>query len=211
MSANNSVFIKICGLSEPMTLQTAIDAGAHAVGFVFAPGSPRTISPGVARALVSQVPATVETVGVFRKQPLAEVLDIARAAKVKTVQLHGNEPVEDLDRLRAEGFGTIRALSVAEYLTQAKLDPEGIKRHRLLLDAPIPGAGIPFDPAEILANPPFVGWILAGGLTPYNVAELIRQVHPTGVDVSSGVETERGVKDSGLIQEFIAVAKSAGK
>lgn len=203
------MFIKICGLSEPETLAAAVDAGADAVGFVFAPGSPRTVTAEVARELVAQVPDTVETVGVFRGQPLDEVIATARAAGVRTVQLHGGEPVADLDRLRTEKFGTIRALSVDEYLVLTKEDPEGLKRHRLLLDAPIPGAGIPFDPAPILSHPPFVGWILAGGLTPSNVAELIGQVHPTGVDVSSGVESSRGVKDALLIAQFIAAARNA--
>lgn len=203
------MFIKICGLSEPETLAAAVDAGADAVGFVFAPGSPRTVTAEVAHELVAQVPDTVETVGVFRGQPLDEVIATARAAGVRTVQLHGGEPVADLDRLRTEKFGTIRALSVDEYLVLTKEDPEGLKRHRLLLDAPIPGAGIPFDPAPILSHPPFVGWILAGGLTPSNVAELIGQVHPTGVDVSSGVESSRGVKDALLIAQFIAAARNA--
>ncbi|XBH21546.1 phosphoribosylanthranilate isomerase [Jonesiaceae bacterium BS-20] len=203
------MFIKICGLSGPETLAAAVAAGADAVGFVFAPGSPRTVTAEVARELVAQVPDTVETVGVFRGQPIDEVIATARAAGVRTVQLHGGEPVADLDRLRTEKLGTIRALSVAEYLGLLEEDPEGLKRHRLLLDAPIPGAGIPFDPAPILSHPPFVGWILAGGLTPSNVAELIGQVHPTGVDVSSGVESSRGIKDALLIAQFIAAARNA--
>lgn len=143
----------------------------------------------------------------FRGQPIDEVIATARAAGVRTVQLHGGEPVADLDRLGAEKLGTVRALSVDEYLVLLEEDPEGLKRHRLLLDAPIPGAGIPFDPAPILAHPPFVGWILAGGLNPSNVAELSGQVHPTGVDVPSGVESSRGVKDAQLIAEFVTAAR----
>lgn len=207
------MFVKICGLREPETLAAAIDAGADAVGFVFAPGSPRTIDAETARPLVRQVPASVQTVGVFRKQPLDEVLSIARAAGVSTVQFHGDEPLADLDRARAEGFDTIRALSLDEYLRELKNDPEALRAHRLLLDAPVPGAGEPFDTAALIENPPPTGWLLAGGLHPGNVAELAAALTgpaaASGVDVSSGVESSRGIKDAALIRAFIAAARSA--
>lgn len=204
---DGAMFVKICGLSEPATLAAAVEAGANAVGFVFAPGSPRTVAPEVVGELVLRVPVMIETVGVFRKQPIAAVIEMARLAGVQTVQLHGGEPLADFDLLAEHGFGTIRALSVDEYLTELENDPEGLEVHRLLLDAPIPGAGIPFDPAPILAHRPGGQWLLAGGLTPANVRQLIRQVTPGGVDVSSGVESSRGVKDAQLIRDFIAAAQ----
>lgn len=202
------MFVKICGLVEPVTLTAAVRGGADAVGFVFAPGSPRTVASQTVRELLRLVPDTVETVGVFRGQPVEQVLDLARAAGVRTVQMHGGEPLEDLERMRAAGFDVIRALSVAEYLSELDRQPEGIALHRLLLDAPIPGAGIPFDPEPLLGKRPPRDWLLAGGLNPSNVASLIEQVRPAGVDVSSGVESSRGVKDAGLIANFIASARS---
>lgn len=201
------MFVKICGLVEPVTLAAAVRSGADAVGFVFAPGSPRTVDPQTVRDLLRLVPDTVETVGVFRKQAIDEVLEIARAAGVCTVQMHGGEPLEDLERVRAAGFDVIRALSGAEYLSEMDRQPEDISLHRLLLDAPVPGAGVPFDLQPLLGRRPPRDWLLAGGLNPSNVASLIEQARPGGVDVSSGVENSRGVKDVELIERFIAAAR----
>lgn len=203
------MFVKICGLSEPVTLAAALEAGADAVGFVFAAGSPRTVDAATVRELVQAVPASVHTVGVFRRQPLDEVMHTARAAGVSTVQLHGGEPVADLDGLREQGFDTIRALSLDEYLSALANDPSGLSRHRLLIDAPVPGAGEPFDTSALLAQPPHGQWLLAGGLHPDNVAALIAETRPGGVDVSSGVESSRGVKDAALITAFVTAARSA--
>ena len=204
---DGAMFVKICGLSEPVTLAAAVEAGANAVGFVFAQVSPRTVAPEVVRELVLQVPAMTETVGVFRNQPIDKVIEMARIAGVRTVQLHGGEPLADFTLLQEHGFDTIRALSVDEYVAELERDPEGLQAHRLLLDAPIPGAGIPFDPAPILSHRPGGQWLLAGGLTPANVRKLVRQVSPGGVDVSSGVESSRGVKDVQLIRDFIAAVR----
>ena len=98
------LYIKICGLSTPESVAAAVEAGADAVGFVFAPGSPRTVDAELAASLGQAVPADVETVGVFRNQPLAEVMDIATRAAVSTVQLHGDEPLDDIRALQARGF-----------------------------------------------------------------------------------------------------------
>ncbi len=203
------MFVKICGLRTPATLDAAVQAGADAVGFVFAPGSPRTVDAATVRLLVTSVPDGIRTVGVFRRQPLDEVIATAHLAGVDTVQLHGGEPLDDFDRLRAEGFGTIRALSIDEYVHEARTAPESLFAHRLLIDAPIPGAGEPFDATGLRAHPPQGDWLLAGGLTPDNVADLIRATAPAGVDVSSGVESTRGQKDVSLIRAFLAAAHSA--
>jgi len=203
------MFVKICGLREPATLAAAIEAGADAVGFVFAPGSPRTVDAETARDLLKKAPEGILTVGVFRRQPIDEVIATARAARVNTVQLHGGEPLADFARLTAEGFGTIRALSIDEYAREAQNNPEGLHAHRLLIDAPMPGAGEPFDPTALIEHPPHGDWLLAGGLHPGNVAELVAATAATGVDVSSGVESARGHKDSTLIRRFIAAARAS--
>ena len=203
------MFVKICGLRDRETLAAAVSGGADAVGFVFAPGGPRTINPLVVADLLRAVPDGVETVGVFRRQPIDEVIETALAAGVSTVQLHGGEPLSDCERVRAEGFGVIRALSVEDYLDERDRDPQGLASHRLLIDSPVPGAGLTFDPAPLIAHRPPGNWLLAGGLSPENVAGLIAQVRPGGVDVSSGVESARGVKDARLIEAFLAAARSA--
>ncbi|MGL3805442.1 phosphoribosylanthranilate isomerase [Paeniglutamicibacter sp. R2-26] len=203
------LYIKICGLSTPDSVAAAVAAGADAVGFVFAPGSPRTVDAESARTLGEAVPSAIETVGVFRNQPLAEVLDIATRAGVSTVQLHGDEPLGDILALQDAGFRTLRAFSVDAFEALGPEERALWDTERILLDAVEPGAGVTFDASDVLARPPAGMWLLAGGLNPGNVAALVKTLNPGGVDVSSGVESSRGVKDNGLIAEFIRAARSA--
>lgn len=196
------MFVKVCGLRTPETVDAAVEAGADAVGFVFAPGSVRLIDAASAAALVARVPDGVETVGVFRSQPIDEVLRLARASAVSTIQLHGDEPDGHFAAAAEAGFRTIRAISAARFTASGHAGSE-----RLLIDATVPGSGATFDPAE-LPVPPSTSWLLAGGLRPDNVAGLIAAFGPSGVDVSSGVESSPGVKDSAAIRSFIAAARS---
>ncbi|NMD56694.1 MULTISPECIES: phosphoribosylanthranilate isomerase [Tsukamurella] len=195
------MFVKVCGLRTVETVDAAVDAGADAVGFVFAPGSVRLIEPAAAAELIARVPERVETVGVFRGQPIDEVLRLARASGVGTIQLHGDEPGDHFVRAAAAGFRTIRAISAARYTESGHGGDE-----RLLIDATVPGSGATFDPAD-LPVPPRADWLLAGGLRPDNVAALIAAFGPSGVDVSSGVESAPGVKDPSLIRRFVAAAR----
>ncbi|WP_411731113.1 phosphoribosylanthranilate isomerase [Paeniglutamicibacter sp.] len=206
---NHELYVKICGLRTPETVAAAVAAGANAVGFVFAPGSPRTVEPELVKCLVAEVPEHVETVGVFRNQPVEEVIDVARRAGVGSVQLHGNEPYADLEALQAQGFATLRAFSIDGYRGLDDAERKRWESGRILLDAVEPGAGVTFDASELVAAPPAGTWILAGGLNPGNVAHLVGTLRPAGVDVSSGVESSRGTKDVRLIEAFIAAARSA--
>lgn len=201
------MFIKICGLSTAATVGAAVEHGADALGFVFAPGSPRTISPDRAAALIADVPAGVETVGVFRNQPIEDVLTTARAAGVSTVQLHGDEVDDDHHRVEQAGFHSLRAFSAQAYRELDVPRRQFWSNQRILLDAVRPGAGVTFDPAQVHEVPPTGFWLLAGGLDPTNVADLIAELTPSGVDVSSGVESSRGIKDPGRIAEFISAAR----
>ncbi|TWS24082.1 phosphoribosylanthranilate isomerase [Tsukamurella sputi] len=194
------MFVKVCGLRTPEAVDAAVEAGADAVGFVFAPGSVRLIDPASASVLLARVPERVETVGVFRGQPIDEVVRLARASGVGTIQLHGDEPDDHFARAAA-GFRTIRAISAARFTESGHAGQE-----RLLIDATVPGSGATFDPAD-LPVPPSVDWLLAGGLRPDNVAALIDAFEPSGVDVSSGVESAPGVKDPALIRAFIAATR----
>ena len=138
-------YVKICGLRTPEAVAAAVDAGADAIGFVFAPGGPRTVSAELARSLGEAVPAEIETVGVFRNQPIGEVIETARAAAVSTVQLHGDEPLSDLRLLEDAGFRTLRAFSAEAYSALPEDEKADWETGRILLDAVEPGAGVTFD------------------------------------------------------------------
>jgi phosphoribosylanthranilate isomerase len=202
------MYVKICGLQTAETVAAAVEAGANAIGFIFAPGSPRTVSAELAAELGRDIPQDVEIVGVFRNQSLNEVLTTAHAASVTTVQLHGHESLADMTRLREEGFRTLRAFSVEDYNALTVDEKLAWESERVLLDAVEPGAGVAFDATALAGGAPKGFWLLAGGLNPRNVADLAAGLNPAGVDVSSGVESSRGVKDVALIREFVAAARA---
>ncbi|MGK9147511.1 phosphoribosylanthranilate isomerase [Plantibacter flavus] len=203
------MWVKVCGLSESTSVAAAVEAGVDAVGFVFAPGSPRTVEPALAASLIGDVPESVLTVGVFRRQSVEEVSRLAGEAGVQAVQLHGDEPADVFHELQAMGWRTLRATSAVHYASENAAQRAAFAEEFLLLDAPDPGAGKTFDTIALVANPPTREWILAGGLTPDNVQGLVAELSPWGVDVSSGVESSRGVKSPDLIRAFVAAARSA--
>lgn len=200
-------WIKICGLSTPETVDAAVDAGADAVGFVFAAGSPRTVTADLAKELVERVPEGIDAVGVFRDQQIDEVVGIASAVGLTTLQLHGGESASDFARARDAGFFTIRAVSTEDYLRETPEQRAAFDHDLLLLDAAVPGSGRLVEPATI-AGKVDEAWILAGGLTPANVVAAVEALDPDGVDVSSGVESERGVKDAAKIRAFVEAVRS---
>ncbi|MEU1351204.1 phosphoribosylanthranilate isomerase [Streptomyces sp. NPDC005795] len=199
------MYIKVCGLSRPEDVAAAVEAGADAIGFVLTP-SPRQVTPASVRALTALVPEGTATVAVFRGEPLDEVRRAAAEAGVDTVQLHGGEPPEAFAALRADGFRLIRATSPAA--GGAPLETGAYGEDLLIIDSPRPGSGERWDPAALGVSPTGP-WLLAGGLSPDNVAGAVTGLRPWGVDVSSGVEHTRGVKDTGLIREFVAAARAA--
>ncbi|MEU3315550.1 phosphoribosylanthranilate isomerase [Streptomyces sp. NPDC006687] len=200
MSEGESVFIKICGLKTPEDVDVAVAAGAGAVGFVLAPGSPRTVTAALARELGARVPEGVLTVGVFRGQPLEEVRRLTEESGVRGVQLHGDEGPGFYEELRAPGRTLLRA--TAEHVARCGEYGEDL----LLIDAPDPGSGTPWNWGSAQFRAPQGRWLLAGGLSPANVREAVRATGAWGVDVSSGVERERGVKSPELIRAFIDAA-----
>lgn len=209
--------IKICGVRDADTARSAIEAGADYIGLVFAEGSPRRIEIADARNLVAAVCAastTVEPVALFSNQSRAVIEEVLEHAAFKIIQLHGDE-----NRAFVESLAGVRVFKAVPF-DPVKIDlwrnaPRNVAA--LLIDAPTKpgeltgGSGRVFD-WEVLANldktglPPI---ILAGGLTPGNVAEAIRTTHPYAVDVSSGVESSRGVKDTALIRTFCDAVHSA--
>ncbi|MFI8344422.1 phosphoribosylanthranilate isomerase [Streptomyces sp. NPDC085639] len=198
----SDLFVKICGLKTAHDVDVAVAAGADAVGFVFAPGSPRTVDAAAARELAGRVPDGVLTVGVFRGQSVAQVRRFAEESGVRGVQLHGEEGPEDFAALRAEGRTLLRA--TAEHVKRCGEYGEDL----LLLDAPDPGSGKPWNWGSADFTAPEGRWLLAGGLNPGNVREAVEATGAWGVDVSSGVERERGVKSPELIRAFIDAARA---
>jgi len=180
--------IKICGITRLEDAQAAVAAGANALGFVFWPESPRRVDVAVAKRIASAVP--VVTVGVFVDQPVEEVNDIAEAASLSTIQLHGNETVEYARRMTRPVW---KALTLE---SSVDVWPSDIM---VLLDAHDParkggtGKTIDWQRAADIAKRRQV--VLAGGLKPENVGEAVERVRPYGIDVSSGVEREPGIKD----------------
>ena len=201
-------WVKICGLSTPETVDAAVEAGADAVGFVLAEGSPRTVDAATVRELAARVPAHVEAVGVFRGQGVERVIELARASGLSTVQLHGDESPTDVAAAHAAGLRVVRAVDVATYAAEPEEARVAFREDLLLIDAVTPGAGAVFDGRPLLDAPPHREWLLAGGLDPENVAARLAELQPAGVDVSSGVESSRGVKSVALIREFVAAARS---
>ncbi|MDX3535757.1 phosphoribosylanthranilate isomerase [Streptomyces sp. MB09-01] len=195
------LFVKICGLKTARDVDAAVAAGADAVGFVFAPGSPRTVDAATARELAARVPDSVLTVGVFRGQAVEEVRRFAEESGVRGVQLHGEEAPGDFAALRAEGRTLLRA--TAEHVKRCGEYGEDL----LLLDAPDPGSGKPWNWGSADFTAPEGRWLLAGGLNPGNVREAVAVTGAWGVDVSSGVERERGVKSPELIRAFVESAR----
>lgn len=201
------VRVKICGITREGDARTAEDLGADAVGFVFHPGSPRYIDPDAAGAVSRALGPFIARVGVFVDTPPEEMLRIARTAGLTAVQLHGAEPPEVIDALG--GIPVIKAFRVG-----AGFDPpmvESWRANAYLFDTLVVGdvhggTGRTFDWGLLDGAGEGRRYILAGGLTPENVAEAVRRVGPWGVDVSSGVERSPGIKDAALMRRFIMEA-----
>lgn len=200
------MFVKVCGLSTPESVREAVDAGADAVGFVLT-ASPRVVSPSQAASLLAGVPKTVAPIGVFRDEPVADAIAIARAAGLEWIQLHGARTPADVKTVHDAGMKLVRAITMGA----AQDEFEDWGEDLLLIDAAVPGSGESWDYASVAALPVLQGrnWLLAGGLEPGNVGQASAAAHAWGVDVSSGVEASRGVKDLAKVRAFVHAAKAA--
>ena len=196
------MFVKVCGLSTPESVREAVDAGADAVGFVLT-ASPRVVSPAQVSRLLADVPEGVVAVGVFRHEPVADAVAIARAAGLQWVQLHGDRTREDVKTVHDAGMKLIRAVTMGT-------GPDALGdlgEELLLIDAAVPGSGEAWDYGSVPTAVQGRNWLLAGGLDAANVAEASTAAGAWGVDVSSGVEISRGVKDLAKIRAFVTAAK----
>ena len=199
------MFVKICGITcvEDALLATAL--GADGVGFVFAPSGRKVAAPAV-EDIVRQLPHEMMTVGVFRDQGREQVVKTVNGIGLRAAQLHGHESPEDCRWVAERVPVTIRALWAGSSDLE-RFDEFGADI--LLLDSQEPGSGQVFDwtlASEIPSNRRVV---LAGGLDPGNVGRAIQLLDPFGVDVSSGVEREPGLKDPRLMRAFVEAARAA--
>jgi phosphoribosylanthranilate isomerase len=199
------MFVKICGITNEDDALLAVAMGADAVGFIFAPSS-RQIAAQVAYDIGRRLPPEILTVGVFRDELPARVVEVAHKAGVKAVQLHGRETAAQTIEVGKQIKWVIKAFG-ADDENLPRADQYGTDL--ILLDAPNPGSGKVFDWSVAGDAPDSVRLILAGGLTPDNVGAAIQEVLPWGVDVSTGVEKEPGKKDPLAVMRFIENARAA--
>ncbi len=201
---------KICGVRTPEIARVAVEAGADAVGLVFHPKSPRCVTISEARAVVEALPAAVAAVGVFADEPPEKVLEIAAAAGIHWVQLHGAEAPGCVKLLRAAGLKVIKALF-------ANRPPDFSAAARYEADAflvecaggALPGGNAKtWDYAKARGAGGAVPLILAGGLSPENVAKAAALALPGAVDASSSLESAPGEKDPARIRRFLDSVKS---
>ena len=211
--------IKICGITTPGDAQLVAAAGADAVGLNYYAGSKRYVEPEIAKKIADTLPASVAKVGVFVNASVDEIRTLAAATPLDYVQLHGDEPPEMLAELsdlrvikafrcREKGFA-----SVVRFFSDCH---ENAKPCAVLVDAyhhaEYGGTGRVLDWTQVGREKSMLGdvpLILAGGLTPDNVAKAIRLAGPHGVDTASGVESAPGVKDAAKVRGYVANAKAA--
>jgi phosphoribosylanthranilate isomerase len=203
------VKVKICGITNIDDAMAAVEFGADALGFVFFEGSPRRISHNDAAAIIKKLPSFITPVGVFVDETSEKIEKITAWTGIDVIQLHGNEPPDMCYFLR-------RMIKAIRVKSLESLDPLVHYKDRVsafLLDTFSPdvfgGSGQIFNWDIAAYAKQFGRIILAGGLTPDNVAEATEHVRPYGVDVSSGVESGKGKKDHAKMKLFIEKAKSA--
>ena len=201
----NRVRIKICGVTRAEDALAAVRLGADALGFNFWPGSKRHVTPAAARAIIARLPPFVTPVGVFVNQLEGEMRAIAAESGIQVFQLHGDEPPELCARLP---LPVVKAIPVDQVRALSRLLSYEVSA--FLLDTPsrgYGGSGEPFDWSLAEGVSEVAPVILAGGLTPENVAAAGRAVRPYAVDVASGVESSPGVKDMARMSRFFAAVR----
>lgn len=212
------MIIKICGLSDAEGFDAAVAEGADLVGFVFFPASPRAVTPAQAAALSARHAGGPGRTGLFVDPADDQIAAVLAALPLDILQLHGEETPARCAAIRARfGVPVMKALGVAAPVDLDVLAAYAPAVDRFLLDAKPPpeatrpgGNALAFDWSLTAGRAIPRPWLLAGGLTPGNVAEAIRISGAPGVDVSSGVERGRGIKDPALIAAFIRAARGGG-
>ena len=205
----SNVRSKICGITRLEDALTAVEAGADAIGFVFYAKSPRAVDVRQARAIIAELPPFVTTVGLFVNASRCELNEILEVVPLDLLQFHGDETPADCEGYHRPWIKALRVRPGDDLQAACK---HYAAASGILLDAYVPGVpggtGESFDWSLIpqhLSKP----IILAGGLSADNVAEAIRQVRPYAVDVSGGVEQQKGIKDAAKIEAFMRAVRQA--
>lgn len=196
--------VKICGVRTPADLEACAAAGANAVGLVFAPGSPRELDPAEVVDLIVEMPDALEPIALFA-DPANDLVDAWPGA---WIQLHGEETPERVTAIAAmTGHRIIKAIPFDADAVLAWDEHPDVEI--LLIDGPTGGGGMRFDHAALAAILPELAKpvMIAGGLDPEIVTDVVRHLQPFGVDVSSGVESTRGIKDHDRIRAFMRAAR----
>jgi phosphoribosylanthranilate isomerase len=209
------VAVKICGITDLDAMEAAIDGGADLVGFVFYPPSPRYIEPDMAAELADIIPDDVKLVGLFVDADDATYDKVLGHVRLDMIQCHGKESPERVEFLRQEyGLPVMKAIPIESAQDFDVVDQYKEVADQVLFDtkppknATLPGGNaVSFDWSLLRSRKISLPWMLAGGLTPENVAEAIRISKAKAVDVSSGVEVKPGQKDPAKIRAFIKAAK----
>jgi phosphoribosylanthranilate isomerase len=213
MAKNTAV--KICGLTQPSDVHAVAQAGAVYCGFVFFPKSPRNVSFEQAAAMAVEAPIGLAKVALTVNADDAFLDALTAAVPLDMLQLHGDETPERVQEVKSRyGLPVMKAVGVADADDLPALDVYMKVADQILVDAKPPknadlpgGNGLTFDWRLIAGRRWAVPWMLAGGLTPTNVAEAIAMTGARQIDLSSGVESAPGVKDAVLIRSFMAAVK----
>ncbi len=202
---HGDLLVKLCGVTSEADALLAVGLGYDAVGFILAP-SPRQVAASVAGDIVKRLPRDVLTVGVFRDEAPARVVEIANTVGFGAVQLHGHETAADCRWIRERVACTIKGFSAGDRAIGRFAE---FGADYLLVDGQSPGSGQVFDwrLAEGVVDPQRM--FVSGGLTPDNVADAIAALRPRGVDVASGVEAAPGRKDPEKLRAFVRAARAA--
>ena len=207
---DKQVKVKVCGMTSLKDVLVAVEEGADAVGFIFYKKSPRSVTMKTVREIVLELPPFVDTVGVFVDETAEQINKIADYCNLDIIQLHGDESPTFCKKIRRR---VIKAFRIKDMQSVKKLSSFQVSG--FLLDTFSEnlhgGTGKVFDWNLALPAKKFGPVIMAGGLTPNNVQQAIRQVRPYGVDVCSGVESEPRIKDHKKIRAFLKNAKAARK
>ncbi len=200
--------IKICGITNVEQGTAIAQMGATDLGFICVPSSPRYVNLTMLHPLVTALGSVANTVGVFADFSVMTIAQVVSITELNTVQLHGNESVDFCQELREILPGTeiIKAWRVRDRSDLDKIAAYSEAVDGLLLDAYHPdalgGTGQTLDWEQLAAFTPPIPWLLAGGLTPDNICTALSQLHPDGIDLSSGVEVAPGNKDLALVDRL---------
>jgi len=202
--------IKVCGITEPEDARIAVAAGADGLGFIFVPQSPRHIDPDMVRKITRELPPLVDAVGVFVDEEMEVVEEIMQYCCLSFIQLHGSETPDYCEKISCR---VMKSFSIGQATKSEDFAPYAEAVSGFLLDTlhkdMAGGTGQTFDWQLLEHIKPPGPFVLAGGLTPDNVGDAIRQVKPFAVDVNSGVEYQPGRKDPDKLRSFVQAVRKA--